>query len=527
MKAPYTPLLLLSLCVPHARANDPNITVADFTLQNNIQLIDQYNYNNNITFNHWIENEINICHKNILLNIKQDDNNNNNNNNTTDHFYPHGNDINNGVIIASPQHNMPNYFFQWTRDSAITAYYFISNNNQSQNNILISHYINNSYILQRVNNTSGNFSAADKWANLGEPKFYCNNTPFNLNWGRPQNDGPALRLISIVTHLLNQPSQNNHSSVLTDICQFDAKYILSHWNQKSFDPWEEIFSFHFFNHMVHLYALKLYQHYYPTNPDHKQIVSTIHTIEAFINKYYVDYNLNLIVETPNLWDQRPSHLDIAVLIASLTTHPLTINSTSPLNQIKMPFDTDNLLVLNVLYKLMQEMKSLYPINKNLHAGHNAAVALGRYPEDIYDGIHTSSGNPWFLATCQGANILYRLVHSLHQSHNDLKITLPPHNNNNNNNNFWSLFFKQQHLGNTNTLTLPYHSKAFNETITQILNIADGFIQIIKTHVNDKGEMSEQFNKDNGFLTGASNLTWSYVEFINAINARNTILNYYP
>ncbi|CAL9734978.1 hypothetical protein MOSE0_G04148 [Monosporozyma servazzii] len=513
-------LLLLPFYPTFTIAIDTNsIVVSDFTQQYNIQLINHCNYNNNITFQNWISNQSRISHSNILLNIRD-----NQSTISQHHFSPYQHDIPNGVIIASPSHQNPNYFFQWTRDSAITALYLIDNMKQ-QNltlyNTLINNYINNAYLLQRTNNTSGNFTPQDNWSNLGEPKFYSNNTPYNQIWGRPQNDGPPLRLISILSYLIN--SNSNNQTVLNDICQFDVKYILSHWNTKSFDPWEEVFSFHFFNHMIQLYALKLYQSYYPSNNDKISIVSTIQSIESFINKYYIDHNLNLIIESPNLFEQRPSHVDIAVLIASSITHPLTNTLPEQKLNISMPFDTNNLLVLNVLYKLIQNMKSLYPINrKHLHNGNNAAVALGRYPEDIYDGINTSQGNPWFLATCQGANILYRLVHSLQYDHKDLIIPLS--NNNNNNNNFWSLFFNSK--SNHKELVLPYHSTAFNETIRQILNIADGFIQIIKIHVNEKGEMSEQFNKNNGFLTGAANLTWSYVEFVNAINARNTILNYY-
>ena len=31
----------------------------------------------------------------------------------------------------------------------------------------------------------------------GEPKYNINCTPFNGDWGRPQNDGPALRGIML------------------------------------------------------------------------------------------------------------------------------------------------------------------------------------------------------------------------------------------------------------------------------------------------------------------------------------------
>ena len=42
---------------------------------------------------------------------------------------------------------------------------------------------------------------------LGEPKYNVNGTPFTGPWGRPQNDGPALRAITLIkfaNHLIKE-----------------------------------------------------------------------------------------------------------------------------------------------------------------------------------------------------------------------------------------------------------------------------------------------------------------------------------
>ena len=49
--------------------------------------------------------------------------------------------------------------------------------------ILIKYVNCESYELQNLDTISG----------LGEPKYNANRTAFMENWGRPQNDGPALR----------------------------------------------------------------------------------------------------------------------------------------------------------------------------------------------------------------------------------------------------------------------------------------------------------------------------------------------
>lgn len=513
--------------------NDTNInlTIDNFNTQNHFILV-KYNISNDnrILLNHWIEQELQVSNHRILLNIRTDQSFNNQYN-----FDPFQKDINPGVSIASNSRSHPNYFFQWIRDSSITSLYLssfgLSTQNVSLYNQLLLEYINNSKSLQRVNNKSGNFSSISNWSNLGEPKFYCNNTSFDLQWGRPQNDGPALRLIAILTYLATLDLQQVAAidsalkrSILDEVCQFDMRFVLKNWNLPSFDPWEEVYSFHFFNNMVHLYSLRLYQSLVPNDPISKSINGTIQHLEDFIEKRYIDLEQELIIETPAIWHMRQSQVDIAVIIASLITHPL-----DPLQlDIQIPFDVDDLLVLNVLYRLIQDMKLLYPINWNKNI--SGAVALGRYPEDIYDGIDVSEGNPWFLATCQGANILYRLIKSSIDKKNDLNVTLKE-------NNFWNLFFQSTYSSSTNNnnnnnyplinnITLTYKSDAFNETLKQIFNFADGFLQIVQMHVNSHGEMSEQFNKYTGYLTGAANLTWSYVEFVNAVRARNAILYYF-
>lgn len=514
--------------------NTTSSSLVDLTINifNEQKFINLLNYNNSQRkenenekdFNHWIRKELQISNDHILSNIRNNLSLNNQHN-----FYPFQNDINLGVIIASNSHCNPNYFFQWIRDSSITSLYLISfglpTNFTLYNNLLLL-YINNSKALQRIDNNSGNFSSVHNWTNLGEPKFYCNNTRFDSVWGRPQNDGPALRLISILTYLAKTvPNNNNNNntlstSLLDEICQFDLQFVLMNWNLPTFDPWEEIYSLHFFNNMVHLYSLKLYQSLVPNNKHSSSINRTIDSLEIFIKNEYVDSKQAILIETPTIRHTRPSQLDIAVVIASLITHPIDSLQLG----IQMPFDVDDPLVLNVLYRLIQSMKSLYPINHNKNL--SGAVALGRYPEDVYDGIDVSEGNPWFLTTCQGANLLYRLIKSLIDKGADLSVVLEE-------NSFWNLFFQVDSslLSNTTdhyriNVTLPYNSNAFNDTLRQIFNFADGFIQIIKTHVNSNGEMSEQFNKHTGYLTGASNLTWSYVEFVNAIKARDTISHFF-
>ena len=74
-----------------------------------------------------------------------------------------------------------------------------------------------------------------------------------------------------------------------------------------------------------------------------------------------------------------------------------------------PFDVDNGLVLTTLRYLIQDMTLRYPIN---FQDNFQGVALGRYPEDIYDGYGKSEGNPWFISTATASELIYRLIYKL-------------------------------------------------------------------------------------------------------------------
>eukprot|EP00954_Amorphochlora_amoebiformis_P026471 1379473-Amorphochlora_amoeboformis.AAC.1 len=106
----------------------------------------------------------------------------------------------------------------------------------------------------------------------GEPKFFMDGRVYNGPWGRPQNDGPALRAIALINYAnqliakgrmqevkdtlystdLNKPVWSQDSGFGAGrmgeiqrrfICfhgiKFDLEYVAHQWQQTSFDLWEE------------------------------------------------------------------------------------------------------------------------------------------------------------------------------------------------------------------------------------------------------------------------------------------------
>lgn len=105
-----------------------------------------------------------------------------------------------GFVVASPSTVNPDYFYTWTRDSALTELMIVDElifgvetvgDNSLQ--VIAEQYTGSQAQLQTITNPSGTFWPAGQ--GLGEPKFYSNGTRFNGAWGRSviSAKSPALR----------------------------------------------------------------------------------------------------------------------------------------------------------------------------------------------------------------------------------------------------------------------------------------------------------------------------------------------
>ena len=157
---------------------------------------------------------------------------------------------NKGIIIASPS-TVPPYKFHWIRDSALVMRVFIDmyvRTKESKYFEYIINYIENESKVQDLKTISG----------LGEPKINIDCTPFNGDWGRPQNDGPALRGIMMIK-IINIFKYNYDiliDKLIRPIIIKDIHYIVENYNKASFDLWEEQKGWHFYTRMVQLKFLK-------------------------------------------------------------------------------------------------------------------------------------------------------------------------------------------------------------------------------------------------------------------------------
>lgn len=146
-------------------------------------------------------------------------------------------------------------------------------------------------------------------------------------------------------------------------------------------------------------------------------------------------------------------------------------------------------------------------------------AIGRYPEDIFDGLGykypgesdkvSSGAGFWFLATDAMSEMLYR---SIIQYHKLGQITI-----NADNAKFWKF------IGIEGQKTLQKGSTEFNQALALLLEHGDRFLRRTQKYVSPDGYMSEQFHFADGHQMSTKDLCWSYASLVTAHLQRLTAL----
>ncbi len=407
-----------------------------------------------------------------------------------------------GSVLASPQRQNPDYYSHWVRDGALvmdTVFQLFLKAQKKAEQQMWEKELRSYIYFSRGN------QLASTLTNLGEPKFFVDGTPFSGPWGRPQNDGPALRAITLIqfaNFLLDQKenSELNHQFVRTwlynaelpagTVIKADLEYVSHHWREASFDLWEENKADHFYTQMVQRKSLLMgaelaerLQDPFAAQWYLKQVIeldSKIFDHWDFSEKF-IRVSLNRVegVEYKN------SGLDIATILATL--HGSVEDGFFSPNDDK---------VMATFEKLEKVFSEIYPINRQtvvatLKGSEVMATALGRYPEDKYSGADFESGNPWVLSTAAGAEFLYRKALALTQKQSAKSS---------------SAKMKSQDLA----------------TIEKLVRRGDQFLSRLKYHANADGSMSEQLDRNTGYMISARDLTWSYASFLTAVWSREKV-----
>jgi glucoamylase len=269
----------------------------------------------------------------------------------------------------------------------------------------------------------------------------------------------------------------------------DLEYVAHNWRSPSFDLWEEVLGDHFYTRMVQRraliegskFALKMGDtgaaDFYKKEAE---------SVEKSLNNFW-DAQKGYYVATINRvggLDYKASGIDSAFALALI--HGSLDDGFMPLNDSK---------VISTLDAIETAFAKLYPINNSSSKDKSGkkkpdlAPAIGRYPEDQYAGsaFGANLGNPWPLCTLAFAEVYYRM-------------TGKPSINN----------FKTKFKGKLN-----------NKNYLKLSNIqkADLFVARVEFHANPDGSLNEQIDRNNGYMSSVSDLTWNYAAILSTYSTK--------
>ena len=266
--------------------------------------------------------------------------------------------LDNGSIIASPSKE-PDYNFQWTRDSAIVIKSLINVFKYSKNDKLLKIFDN--YI---------DISLKHIKYHPGEPKFNIDGTPYKGEWGRPQNDGPALRGLICIELLKINKNRNND---LLKIINNDLEYTKNELENPTYDLWEEEYGYHFYTRILQYKFLYICKNL---------SISNLKTI----NDKYVE------ISRKRFFD----HFDDVTLYSSYSVDGKILRKYDSsvllglehVDYVIPGFSVNDIRIENYVKDLIKIFDNEYTINKKLNINF-----LGRYSNDKY-----FNGNPWIIST---------------------------------------------------------------------------------------------------------------------------------
>ncbi|KAK9460630.1 Six-hairpin glycosidase-like protein, partial [Lipomyces oligophaga] len=430
-----------------------------------------------------------------------------------------------GTPVASPSRHLPNYYYHWVRDGAITMRAVIKkyrSTGSPRMREIVENYIATSKRVAAIDNLSG---LRFNLENLGEPKFHVDGSAFNAEWGRPQRDGPALRAIALIEYIEALDIHDDASfdyleNLYQSLIKPDLEYVSHFWAAPGFDLWEEVNGLHFFTAMVQHRALEMgeslsstvFQDIGAAQWYHSQAVGLSAFIHSFWNK-----ERGHLVET--LGSSR-SGLDSALLLGAI--HGSSAST----------FELHSDEIIASLNALVLDMRTRHPINildaLDSDGDLPPSIGIGRYPEDVYYGGDRErdtkeAGNPWFLCTATVAHTLYalaahilKLEHPLNISNATLAFYEPllP---------FAPFVISDERCLPDSSISVSPNDESSLQLVRNIIRYADGFMRVIKKHSDERDLFSEQFDSKDGFMRGAEKLTWSFESVWSAVQARTHAL----
>jgi len=418
-----------------------------------------------------------------------------------------------GTVIAAQSYTAPDYAFNWVRDSSLTM--DVVNTFYASATTASVKPVYSKILFDYASARATEQNDPDLQTGLGEPKFYLNNSVFTGPWGRPQNDGPATAAITLVNfanaYLSNGGSMDTVKSKIYDSTHYpqapvmkDLAFVASNWSYPSFDIWEEEPSDHFYTRLVQRRALVMGADF-ATKMGDSAFASTLSAqasaLSTTLSQFWDPRRDLILYEYGPVLRGKGSYKDVAVVLGVLHGYA---------NDGVYSYTNDE--VLASAYQIATSFIDVFPIANVTEdaSGQVLGIPVGRYPEDVYDGVGTSLGNPWYLCTAAVAELFYKAANqyiTLDQQIIVTQASLP----------FWQYFAPQEryHVGHV----YKSHDHHFAQMTLSLKGWGDAFMRRIKYHTPSDGHLTEEFGRASGLPVGATDLTWSYAALLTAAIAR--------
>jgi glucoamylase len=312
----------------------------------------------------------------------------------------------------------------------------------------------------------------------GEVRVNPDGTLDFTRWARPQNDGPALQVLTLTRWRDARTDLDDAlQAAMLDLVIGDLDFIQAHATDHSFDIWEEEAGYHYYTQLVQAEALVRGAEWLEEGGDAKRardFRSIADALALNLDAYWSAEHSYYLSRTGVVGGVPEKTLDISVILGVLHAGRMK-GACSVLD----PKAQATLTALEDLFE------AEYPVNQERPA--DQGPAIGRYAKDAYYG-----GNPWYLATLAAAEFYFKLAIAL--------LSGAPLAQADENAHF------RERLGGKSPANAAFER-------------GDTFMRTVQAYTPPSGDLSEQFDRATGAQTSAKHLAWSYATFITAAASR--------
>jgi glucoamylase len=328
-----------------------------------------------------------------------------------------------GAVVASPVPASydpdPDYFFHWYRDSAIVIdalrLLHAADRAGGEAPRLFGEFVRFSAALsgldgRRLAAASGEWRsrvAADFVQYLrpdaelervhhdavaADTRVNADGTLDISNWARPQNDGPALRALTVLRWMRSASLDAQLQTTCEELLREDLRFARQHWRSPCYDIWEEERGLHYFTLRAAAQALEEGADWLDERAESVEARgcrAESQAILATLDGYWLPdrgYYRSRVLDSG-----APSakELDIAVVLGALQASDDGVNHSARDPRIQATLDA-----------LDRLFEADYPINHGRSAARGPA--LGRYRGDRY-----YSGGAYYFSTLAAAELCFR------------------------------------------------------------------------------------------------------------------------